>query len=127
MKLKYLKYNNNNPQFAEYTTQMLHGMPSPCKIRASQPNLSPIVTKNQRLSRIEMKVDGLLHDQGIQSPPTVSKNRRLARIERTIDGILFSSSSSDSSPELQRLHGALLNSRSPDAIPSASSSAPASS
>ena len=108
------KYNNNNPQFAEYTTQMLHGMPSPCKIRASQPHLSPIITKNQRLSRIEMKVDGLLHDQGIESPPTISKNRRLARIERTIDGILFSSSSSDSSPELQRLHGALLNSRSPD-------------
>ena len=111
---------SNNFQPAEYTIQMLHGMPSPCKLRAiPSPNLiSPNMSKNQRLARIEMKVDGLLSDQGVRSPPTISKSHRLARIERTIDGILFSSlgsSSSDpSSPELQRLHGCLLNSRSPD-------------
>ncbi len=112
--------NNNNLQTADYTIQMLHGMPSPCKIRASPAPLlnSPNMINNQRWARIERKVDGLLSDQGVQSPPTISKSRRLARIERTIDGIIFSSlgsSSSDpSSPELLRLHGCLLNSRSPD-------------
>ena len=108
---------SNNVQPAEYTIQMMHGMPSPCKIRAS-PSLSPIISKNQHLARIESKIDGLISGQGIESPPTVSKSHRLANIERTIDGILFSSfgpSSDDpSSPDLQRLHGALLNSRSPD-------------
>ena len=108
----------SSAQAAEYTTQMLHGMPSPCKIRASPSMLqSPDMNKNQRLARIEMKIDGLLTHQGVESPPTVSKSHRLARIERTIDGILFSSfgpsSNDSSSPEIQRLHGALLNSRSP--------------
>jgi hypothetical protein len=115
--------HSNHAAPAEYTTQMLHGMPSPCKLRASihpaQPSpLSPDMTKSQRLARIEMKIDGLLSHDDAASPPTVSKSHRLARIERTIDGILFSSfgpsSSSPTSPVLQRLHGALLNSRSPD-------------
>lgn len=107
--------HNNHAAPAEYTTQMLHGMPSPCKLRAGiypaqSSSLSPDMNKNQRLARIEMKIDGLLSHDDAASPPTVSKSHRLARIERTIDGILFSSSS----PALQRLHGALLNSRSPD-------------
>ena len=108
-----------NAQPAEYTIQMMHGMPSPCKIRASLgPSPSPNISKSQRLARIETKIDGMISGQGLASPPTISKSHRLARIEHTIDGILFSSlgpSSSDpSSPDLQRLHGALLNSRSPD-------------
>jgi hypothetical protein len=112
--------HNSHAQAAEYTTQMLHGMPSPCKIRAA-PGLmqSPDINKNQRLARIEMKIDGMLTQQGVESPPTISKSHhRLARIERTIDDILFTSfgpsSSNSSSPQLQRLHGALLNSRSPE-------------
>jgi hypothetical protein len=107
-----------NAMPAEYTVQMLHGMPSPCKIRGSPGLLQPpSVSKHQRLARIEMKIDGLLSGQSLESPPTVSKNQRLARVEQTIDGS-FSSSSSPSasdalSPDLRRLHGALLNSRSP--------------
>jgi hypothetical protein len=110
----------SNPQPAEYTIQILHGMPSPCKIRAIPAPFShsPDISKNQHLAGIETKAYSMLSDQSVESPPTISKNRRLARIERTIDGILFSSigssSSHPSSPELQRLHGALLNSRSPD-------------
>ena len=111
--------HNNHAAPAEYTTQMLHGMPSPCKLRAviypaQSSSQSPDMNKNQRLARIEMKIDGLLSHDDAASPPTVSKSHRLARIERTIDGILFSSFGTSSSPALQRLHGALLNSRSPD-------------
>ena len=58
---------SNNVQPAEYTIQMMHGMPSPCKIRAS-PSLSPIISKNQHLARIESKIDGLISGQGIESP-----------------------------------------------------------
>jgi hypothetical protein len=110
---------NHRARHDEYTIQMLHGMPSPCKIRPSPALLhSPAMSKNQRLAHIEMKIDGMLSSQCVHSPPTISKSNRLARIERTIDGIIFSSlghSPSDpASPELQRLHGALLNSRSPD-------------
>ena len=112
--------HESNPQPAEYTIQMLHGMPSPCKIRASPAPFShsPDISKFQLLAGIETIAYSMLSDQGAESPPTISKNRRLARIERTIDGIIFSalgnSSSDPASPQLQRLHGALLNSRSPD-------------
>jgi hypothetical protein len=112
--------NISNTQAADYTIQMLHGMPSPCKIRASPSLLqSPDMSKHQRLARIETEIDGMLCRQDVDTPPTISKSHpRLAPIERTTDGTRFSSvdpSSSDPSHvQLRRLHGALLNSRSAD-------------
>jgi hypothetical protein len=73
------KPNHRAPEYlnrisVEYTTQTLHGMPSPCKIKHAGPALlhanSPAaMSKNQRLAHIEMKIDGMLSSQGIHSPP----------------------------------------------------------